>query len=81
MFSINSPDSKFDNQKLEKLSVQFNKKLEVLEDFDYSIPNTQFESSDMAKWKKLKYGKGKSAPKNYHKEEIVIVKCCLFRFF
>jgi len=65
---------------MEKLAAELTRPLEVLGEFDYEIPKTEFDKKDMKKWKEKKYGKGSKAPKEYHKLDCVSIKCSLFLF-
>ena len=65
-------------KKLKTIAEEFHKTITIIESFDYSIPKTDFDKSDMKKWKNKKYGQSKHIPKGYHKEDSVAIVCCLF---
>ena len=75
---IRGQGPKWADQKLLKLAEGLGKSLQVLDSFNYEIPKTDFDKSDLNKWKANKYGRQKGIPKHYHKEEMITISCCLF---
>ncbi len=65
---------------MEGLALKLSRNLQILQEFDYVIEKTEFDKKDLNKWKEKKYGKGAKAPKEYHKQSSVAIKCSLFMF-